>query len=660
MNTPGWFAEFFRSIFAALDGVGYGLLEKIFDVFFAVSTAEIFSGEVMTDFYVRMQLIFGVFMIFKLSFTVLNIIISPDNYKDKQKGASTIVVRIAVMLIMLTLIIPINIPNTDGNPLNERINENGILFGFLYQFQDSVIRENVLGKLILGSNAGSTSTGNGDELNANLDNMSDIGGMITLEIAQVFMTPTLVNEDTQITDEEVLKENAACPSELENTLHYYESSVRPTYLTDHINETCDNDEVGEVFAMQYTILGGFVFSIIMIVIVLGFTVDVAVRSIKLIILRVIAPVPIISYITPGSEKDGAFGNWVKTLTTTYLDLFIRLAVIYFGIYVIVIIKDGGLNILQTGTDWFTSGLATVFIILGILVFMKQAPKFFKDILGIKGDGHLFSGIGAALGGAALLGGLSGSVISSARTGYEEGRLNGDGVLKSGFRGVRAGVGGLVGGAYAGGKAFMTNDKKIPSSVISSMQRRNAIRAGGSTWFGRTRDSAHSMFIGGSPVDSMDAKIEGYGNFADLYKSVAAKADVDDMFEVDVGGTKHTVKDLKETYERLVNANASPRVQKIAEDQYKAAQEQLIDSVFDGTYRDFLPEDKKNGATPFADQISRDIENATKLKNSLGLNLDMSNAKAFKIASFNALDEKRNLQNRNDYKARKKNQQFNKH
>ena len=149
----------------------------------------------------------------------------------------------------------------------------------------------------------------------------------------------------------------------------------------------------------------------MIVIVLGFTVDVAVRSIKLIILRVIAPVPIISYITPGSEKDGAFGNWVKTLTSTYSDLFIRLAVIYFGIYVIVVIKDGGLNILQTGTDWFTSGLATVFIILGILVFMKQAPKFIKDNLGNKGEGHFFSGIGAALGGAALLGRLTGTVIS---------------------------------------------------------------------------------------------------------------------------------------------------------------------------------------------------------------------------------------------------------
>ena len=391
MNTPGWFAEFFRSIFAALDSLGYWLLEGIYDVFFAVANAEILSGDTMNDLYLRLQLIFGVFMIFKLSLTILNIIINPDNYKDKQKGAGTIVVRIAVMLIMLTLIIPINIPNTNGNELNERINENGILFGFLYQFQDSVIRENVLGKLILGSNVDNTADSN---------NMSDMGGMMALTTAKAFMTPTLINEDAEITTEDSFtEENTACYNDLD-AIHYFDNATKPSYLLDHINDTCENSDAGgEVFAMQYTIIGGFVFSLVMGIIVLGFTVDVAVRSIKLAVLRIIAPVPIISYITPGAEKDGAFGNWVKTLTSTYLDLFIRLAVISFGAYIIVMLmdSDGGLNVLTTSTNWFTSSLATIFVILGILVFMKQAPKFFKDVFGIKGDGHLFSGVGAALG-----------------------------------------------------------------------------------------------------------------------------------------------------------------------------------------------------------------------------------------------------------------------
>ena len=128
--------------------------------------------------------------------------------------------------------------------------------------------------------------------------------------------------------------------------------------------------------MQYTIIGGFVFSLVMGIIVLGFTVDVAVRSIKLAVLRIIAPVPIISYITPGAEKDGAFGNWVKTLTSTYLDLFIRLAVISFGAYIIVMLmdSDGGLNVLTTSTNWFTSSLATIFVILGIASIYETSTK----------------------------------------------------------------------------------------------------------------------------------------------------------------------------------------------------------------------------------------------------------------------------------------------
>ena len=408
-------------------------------------------------------------------------------------------------------------------------------------------------------------------------------------------------------------------------------------------------------------LGGFIFSIIMSIIVLGFTVDVAVRAIKLAILRIIAPVPIITYITPGAEKDGAFGNWVKTLTSTYIDLFIRLAIISFGAYVIVkLTEDGNLNIVTTSTNWFTTGLATIFVILGILVFMKQAPKFFKDMLGIKGDGSLFGGIGAALGGAALLGGLSGSVISSARTGYDEGQEMGYGKIGSGWRGFRAGVGGLFGGAYAGGKAFMTNDKKVPGSVFSAMQKRNAIRGSGSTWMGRTRDYAQNMFLGSSPLAKDDAMIEGYNDFASLYKSVAAKADVDDMYEVDVGGTKHTVKDLKETYERLVNSNASASVLKHAQDAYKRAQETVINAAMNGTYEDGLSEatKKKNDRRPFLSQMQIDIDNARKLNDRLGLDLNMSDAKNFKISSFDAGDRARNMKNTMSYRSRKGSQNKN--
>lgn len=529
MNTPGWFAEFFRSIFAALDSIGYLLLEGIYDVFFAVSSAEILSGNTISEVYGRLQLIFGVFMIFKLSLSILNIIIDPDAYKDKQKGSGTIVVRIAVMLVMLTLVIPINIP-ADGNPLNEKINNNGILFGFLYQFQESVISENVLGKLILGSNV---------ENSNDSSNMSDMGGLMTLTVARAFMTPTLINDDASISDiSSYTEENTACFNELQNDVHYFDNSVRAQYILNSINTTCDNDETGEVFVMQYTVLAGFVFSIVMSIIVLGFTVDVAVRAIKLAILRIISPIPIISYITPGAEKDGTFGNWVKTLTSTYLDLFIRLAIISFGAYVVVKLTDpdDGLQIITTSTNWFTSCLATIFVIIGILVFMKQAPKFFKDLFGIKGDGSLFGGIGAALGGAALVGGLAGSAIGSFKTGVSEGKELGLSKGRQIFRGVRAGAGGILGGAFAGGKALMTNEKKIPSSVFSSMQKRNALRSSGSTFVGRTRSGASAMFMGSSLGGKASKMAELYDNLTKAAQSHKSMVEDEALKDMNVTGS----------------------------------------------------------------------------------------------------------------------------
>lgn len=394
-GNQGWFADAIRTFFTVLDGFGYFLLSSVYDIFFTVANAQIFQGDIINSFYARIQLILGVFMIFKLALTILNIIINPDLIRDKQKGPGKIFTHLAVALILLTLIVPINIPNADGNPLNEQIRSNGILFGFLYQFQNSVIDDNILGKLILGS---STDNLSDNDNSLDLNGISSVGDTLSATVAKAFIRPNLdpdVDPDDIETDEQY-QEAVLCKEEIES-IDYFNPSLSSDALLDSINEECSN-----TYALRYTVLAGAIISVIMTIIILGFTIDVAVRAIKLAILRLIAPIPIISYITPGAEKDGAFGNWVKTLTSTYLDLFIRLAVIYFGIYLIVIISQGGIDLWQSTTNVFTSALATLFIIIGILIFIKQAPKFFKDMLGLKGTPLSNVGLSGVLGGAAAL------------------------------------------------------------------------------------------------------------------------------------------------------------------------------------------------------------------------------------------------------------------
>lgn len=510
-SNPGFVGDFLRGFFAILDRIGYFFLGGIYNIFFLIASSKIFQGDVIDEFYSRVQLILGILMIFKLSFTLLQIIVNPDMFKDKQKGAGSLIKRIALMLVMLSLIVPIEgIPEDDANPLNIQIRNNGVLFGFLYQFQNSVLEDNVLGKLVLGSNIETTSSSgaNGLELN----NMANVGELITADIAKAFIRPTLkadTNED-DIVDEESYKNAVVC-KDTDEAMPYFGNPTSSTLL-DHINDTCDTDN-GEVYVFEYTGFGGVICAVVMTIIIIGFTLDIAVRAIKLAILRLIAPVPIISYISPGQEKDGAFGNWVKTLTSTYLSLFIRLIIIYFGIYLIIILREGSLISWVGGPNFVIEKLANIFIIIGILVFMKDAPKFFQDMLGIKGDGKLFSGIGTMLGAAALTGGLAGSAIGSYRTGIDEARELGLSRGQAVKRGLIAGAGGVLGGAFVGAKTLATTDKQVPSAVFAAMQKRNATRASGSTLIGRTKSRASALFMGSSLGARESTKAQLFGEAA---------------------------------------------------------------------------------------------------------------------------------------------------
>ncbi len=494
----GWVQNILRLIFPAIDRLGYFLLGAIYDIFFVVANAKILQGDFIVTFYARVQLILGVFMIFRLTITLLQIIVNPDLAKDKNKGASKILLRVVLSLVMLTLIAPINIPaSADDNTLNQQIADNGILFGFLYQIQNTVVEDNVLGKLILGSDVDNISSNNNS---LNLNGIGNIGDTLATTVAKAFVRPALasgVSED-DITDQESYEQNLACNDIVVNQVDYFSPTTPYQTILDGVGESCNG-----VYAFDYTVLGGLIVSIVMFLIILGFTVDIAVRAIKLALLRLIAPIPIIAYIDPGQEKNGAFGSWVKTLTSTYLDLFIRLAVVYFGIYIIVsLTQTSALDLFPSSPNFFTSTFATIFIIIGILIFMKQAPKFFKDMLGIKGDGNfkLFGGVGTIAAAGLGIAGIAGAVATNARTSYEEGRMAGHGKIRSALSAIPSGAVGGVAGAFTGAKALATADKNPTSAVLSAMQKRNALRASHSTLPGRIADQAYGVLTGRSLAD----------------------------------------------------------------------------------------------------------------------------------------------------------------
>lgn len=395
----------------------YVLLAGMYQVFFNVASAQLFETETIKNFYGRVQLIIGVFMVFKLAVSILQGIMDPDKFMNPKEGFGNFITRVVVALALLTVIVPINIPDVENaNSFEKYLNNNGLLFGTLYSLQDRILSNNTLGRLILGTTDNATNTESPDttgmtEAEIQQQKLTRSSRIFTSTILKAFLKINLLPPEVRENDDETNKENWYCGSNLDddgkNAIKSYQQlDVDPTTLLSMEVLTADckvNDSIFDHLRNAVSwipVLGGFVentryvfafnwlasaiVGIVFLIILIGFTIDIAVRSIKLAVLRLLAPIPIISYIEPKSSKDGGmFSSWVKALTSTYLDLFLRLAIVYFVIFLIQDMIANGIIINETGG--LVGGFSIIFIMLGLFFFAKMAPKFIKDALGLKGS-----------------------------------------------------------------------------------------------------------------------------------------------------------------------------------------------------------------------------------------------------------------------------------
>ena len=443
--------DLIRSLFGFLNRGIYFLLGIMYQIFFNVASAQLFESETIKNFYGRIQLIIGVFMVFKLAVSILQGIMSPDQFSNPKEGFGNFITRVVVALALLTVLVPINVPDVENaNSFEKYINNNGLLFGTLYSLQERILSNNTLGRLILGTTDEATSTSSSDDSGmseadrqtAMLERSSRI---FASTILKGFLRINLLPVEIRESDSETDSQNWYCGANLSGTASealqaYMQLDIDPsTLLSDEVlHADCEiNDNILTSLAngaSNIPIIGalfenfggnsryvfwfdGFfalIVGIVFLVILVGFTVDIAIRSIKLAILRLIAPIPVISYIEPKSSKDGGmFSSWVKALTSTYLDLFLRLAIVYFVIFLIQDMIVNGFVINEAGG--MVGIISFIFIMLGLFFFAKMAPKFIKDALGLKGAGMSNIGLSGILGGAAMAvggGGLAGFAMGA--------------------------------------------------------------------------------------------------------------------------------------------------------------------------------------------------------------------------------------------------------
>lgn len=386
-----WIEVIFRFLFAWIDKIIAWVIVQAYNLFALIADTNIFSEPVITMFNRRVYALLALFMLFKLSFSLVNYIVNPNDFSDQSKGFSKLITNVFVMLIAL-----IAVP---------------YVFAAAYELQGIIIGKNTIQKIVLGVGAG------GDE-------EDNSGKIMAFTVYSAFITPNPDFPEMENKCDEIYydrKISAECKSIVHDAAGYTGADILITALDQYDAQSLlDYDLVvhakkdGE-FLFNYTPIISSICAGIVAWIILLFCIDISIRVVKLGFLQLIAPIPIISYIDPKSSKDGMFKKWTKVCFSTYADVFVRLAAISFALLIINIIgKSEMTRISGDPTDVIkltTHPFVKIFIMLGALLFAKQLPKLITDLTGIELSGKFTMSPIKRVAEAPLIGGAASSGMS---------------------------------------------------------------------------------------------------------------------------------------------------------------------------------------------------------------------------------------------------------
>lgn len=400
-----------RAICMAIDGVLYSLLDNAYDLVIKLSTAELLKHSTIKSLTGNLYIIFGVVAFFRLALLLVNAIIDPEKLNEKGKGLSNIFFRVVGMVILLAV--------------------TPFLFEMSYDLQGKLVgadaSENIIFKTILGNNANIASPKNSNAGKA-LQNIA-LSSLITIDKEYLvndkqcnvgendcgFYPLTCVpNNDDEGTctlqGGYVYGGNCSWPNCQKAVDKYNEMYVAedmsPAKLAAYAGTSKKIEVEGveqEVYVYNYMFIITGIVGVAMTYIIISFAIDIAVRMFELIVLEILSPLFIATFVDPKSAQSGPFKNWLSAVGKSYASLYIRLAIIALMVLLVSIINQS--KMFQSMGD--VSGWAKIFMVIGLLIFAKKAPKWIGDMIGIKGDGGLGGlSIGKKLGGMALAGGLA--------------------------------------------------------------------------------------------------------------------------------------------------------------------------------------------------------------------------------------------------------------
>lgn len=379
-----WFQTLMRQFFFNIDKIVYNFISTLYELLISIARTSVLSQADILDMAERVYKLLAVFMIFKVTFSLIMYVVNPDDFTDNSKGIGKLGTNIIISLALLVL--------------------TPYVFNYAFRLQTIILEDNSLAVLIFG-----------DEMNSEENPINSAGDDIAYMVMTPFFIPnTSINELFECTelldpDKTINNDCFGLESDYQPYSENYDSTMyKLTRDGDSENEYftltalqnyaagIENRSLGlafrqematavtpdDEFVMEYKYVFSTILGVVVILLLLTFCLDVALRSIKLSFLQLIAPIPIISLVDPKSGKDGLFKQWYQMCFKAYISLFVRLLALFFAIYIIDRV-DEMVDIVD-GT-YVSNTYIKVFVIIGVLMFAKQLPQILSG-LGIKLDG----------------------------------------------------------------------------------------------------------------------------------------------------------------------------------------------------------------------------------------------------------------------------------
>lgn len=374
------------AILLYIDGVIYNLISYVYDIFAFLAKLNIFSGTVYNDIVSRVYVVLGVVMLFVLAYSLLKAVVNPENFSKGEQSFPKLVQNVVISLIIIAVL--------------------PTVFSVAFNIQNSLLNQETIPKLVLGKDWS-------DELGSNP------GHDLAYNAFSSFFHPDeqyctdngyTISTDTGYADcIATIGDNGWIGfrgfTKLSEVDQQVKNGTTFTAYSGFSEGVRDHD-------IDYMMVISTIAGLLILYVLVNFCFDMAIRVIKLMFFQIIAPIPVVCRILPGGKMKDVFPDWIKKTISTFVEVFIRIFVLYLGIFLIneVIrefpsIPDGGLTFTQLM-------IAKALLIMGVIIFIRQAPKLIGDMFHLD-SGSMKLGImdKLAMGGALTAAGAAGAMIT---------------------------------------------------------------------------------------------------------------------------------------------------------------------------------------------------------------------------------------------------------